>query len=275
MSVPRRTIARPVAAAGEGIHTASPAAVTLRPADAGSGIVFHRADLRAAPAIPARFDHVTDTRRGVTLGASGASVRTVEHLLAACSGLGITDLHVEVRGEELPALDGSAAPYCALLAEAGVVSLDARVEPLRPSEPVWVGAAEASLLAVAAPALRVTYVVPLRHPALGPALSADLVLTEEVFVREVAPARTWGFAAELGALRAEGLARGASTANALVVGPPGYLNPPRWPDEPARHKILDLLGDLALVGRPLAAHLIAVGAGHRLHVAFARALAGG
>lgn len=273
--VRQRTIGCPASARGAGIHTGGEAEVTCAAAPAGAGIVFRRVDLQGMPVIPARLGSVVDVRRGVTLGHGAARVRTVEHLLAAASGLGIANLRVDISGEELPALDGSAAPYCALLAEAGIVEQDGVVEPLRPSAPVWVGSAAAALLAVAGTTLRVTYVVPLAHPALGAALAADVVLDDGAFVREIAAARTWGFAAELDALRAGGLARGASLENALGLGPAGYLNPPRLPDEPARHKILDLVGDLALLGRPLAAHVMAVGGGHRLHLELARALAGG
>lgn len=277
MSAPfqRQTIGRPVSIQGIGIHTGSEAEVTCAPGPAGAGIVFRRVDLEGAPPIPARLESVTDTRRGVTLGRGAAVVRTVEHLLAAAAGLGITSLRVDLRGEELPALDGSAAPYCDLLAGAGLVEQEGEVAPLRPAAPVWVAGGEASVLAVGAGALRVTYVVPLHHPVLGAALAADVAFSDGVFVREIAGARTWGFAAELEALQARGLAAGASEANALGLGPDGYLSPPRMPDEPARHKILDLLGDLALLGRPVAAHVIAVGAGHRLHLELARTLARG
>lgn len=260
---------------GWGIHSGEHAEVTLGPGPVHSGIVFRRVDRRDASPVRATPDAVTDTRRGVTLGEGPSAVRTVEHLLAAAAGLGITNLMVDVVGEEVPVLDGSAALFCRLIEEAGIEEQAASLEPIVPAGPVWVASGDASLLALPARGLRVTYVVPLSHPVLGTALTADVTFAPGVFARDVAPARTWGVAAEVEALRSRGLARGASLENALGLGPEGYLNPPRMPDEPARHKILDLVGDLALLGRPLRAHVIAVGAGHALHVDFARKILGG
>jgi len=268
--VRQRTIRRPASAAGIGIHSGEPVEITCLPAPPGAGILFCRLDLPAAPEIRASVDAVVDTHRGVTLGRGGVRLRTVEHLLAALAGVGVTNLRVEIRGGELPALDGSAAPYCAMLERAGIEEQDGFLEPLRPAAPISVGEGAATVLALPADDLRLTYIVPLHHPVLGAVQVAHAALTEGVFEREIAPARTWGFAADVEKLRGQGLAVGASPDNALGLGPEGYLNPPRMADEPARHKLLDLLGDLALLGRPLAAHVIAVGAGHTLHAALAR-----
>lgn len=266
----QRTIRRPVSVAGLGIHSGAHAEVTCRPAPPDHGIVFVRADGADAAEVRAALEAVTETHRGITLGSGSSAVRTVEHLLAAAVGLGVTNLTVEVRGEELPILDGSARPYCALLADAGIEEQPAAIAPIVLRDPVWVAAGEASILAVPAPALRITYAVPLHHPVLGAGQVADLTVDDGTFVREVAAARTWGFAAEVEKLRAQGLAAGASLEAALGIGPDGYLNPPRMPDEPARHKIVDLIGDLALLGRPLRGHCLAVGAGHALHIELAR-----
>lgn len=268
----QRTIRRPVSVTGAGIHSGARSAVACLPAPPDHGIVFIRTDRPDAAAVRASVDAVSDTHRGVALGRGASSVRTVEHLLAAAHALRITNLVIEVHGEELPILDGSAAPYGRLFLEAGLVDQAAPLVPLVPPAPVWVAAGEASMLALPAPALRVTYVVPLDHPVLGPAQIADLTLDDDAVMPEVTAARTWGFASEVENLRAQGLAGGASLEVALGIGPAGYLNPPRMPDEPARHKIVDLLGDLALLGRPLRAHCIAVGAGHALHIALARRL---
>lgn len=266
----QRTIRRPVSVSGQGIHSGEDAEVTLGPGPAFSGIVFRRLDRADAAPVRAALGTVTDTRRGITLGEGSSAVRTVEHLVAAAAGLGVTNLTVSVRGGEVPILDGSAAPFCALLDDAGIEEQAGSIEPILPSGPVWIAAGGASVLALPASALRITYVVPVGHPVLGAALTADVTFAPGVFARDVAPARTWGFAAEVEALRAQGLARGATPENALGLGPNGYLSPPRMADEPARHKILDLVGDLALLGRPLRAHVIAVGAGHTLHVDLAR-----
>lgn len=273
-SAPQRTIHRAVSVSGAGIHTGAQAEITCRPASVDEGIVFVRSD-RPTPRIRASLHNVTGTQRGVTLGVGSSSVRTVEHLLAAAAGLGITNLLVEVRGEELPILDGSAAPYCALLSSAGITEQAGTIQPVAPRAATWVGEGEATLFAVAATHLRITYVVPLRNTALGAAQVADVTFRDGVFVRDIAPARTWGFAADMEKLRRQGLAAGASLDNALGIGPEGYLNPPRMADEPARHKILDLIGDLALLGRPLLAHVIAVGAGHALHLELVRRLQSG
>lgn len=269
-AAPQRTIRRAVSVSGSGIHTGARAEVTCRPAGLNEGIVFVRGDQPRAPALRASVDAVTDTHRGVTLGRGPSSVRTVEHLLAAAAGLGVTNLLVEVRGDELPILDGSAAPYCALLRAAGLEDQPGTLDPLTLRAPAWVDERGATLLAVASHELRITYVIPLRHGTLGAAQVTDVTVDEDTFVREVAAARTWGFAADVETLRRRGLAAGASLENALGIGSAGYLNPPRMPDEPARHKVLDLVGDLALLGRPLRAHVMAVGAGHAQHIALAR-----
>jgi len=274
-SLRQRTIRRPVSVSGQGIHSGEDAEVTLGPGPIFSGIVFRRLDRADASPVRATLSTVTDTRRGITLGQGSSTVRTVEHLVAAAAGLGVSNLTVSLRGEEVPVLDGSAGPFCALLDDAGIEEQDAAIEPIMPSGPVWVAAGGASILALPASALRITYVVPLGHPVLGAALTADVTFAPGVFARDVAPARTWGFTAEVEALRAQGLARGATAENALGVGPNGYLSPPRMADEPARHKILDLVGDLALLGRPLRAHVIAMGAGHALHVDLARRIVRG
>lgn len=254
--------------AGIGLHSGKMAEVACAPASPHAGIVFVRRDLPVAVPIPARLDAVRDTHRGVTLG-STAVIRTVEHLLAAAAGLGISNLRVEVHGEELPALDGSAMPYVDLLAEAGVKEQPADWPVQQLHAPVWVGGSSAWVLAVPAETLRITYIVPTGHARLGTQI-ADFDARRDRFAEQIAPARTWGFLEDLQELQVAGLALGASTANALGIGPQGYLTPPRFPEEPARHKVLDLIGDLSLLGRPLAAHIIAMGAGHALHIALAR-----
>ncbi len=264
----QRTIRETVTVAGVGLHSGKAATVACAPAPPDSGIVFVRRDLRGAPRIPAGLTTVRDVQRGVTLGQE-VSVRTVEHLLAAAAGLGLANLRVEVEGEELPALDGSAAPYYEVLEKAGVEEQQALWQPLKLGRPIWVEANSAWVLGLPADQFRATYIVPLTHAVLGTQV-VTFDPQRQVFADQIAPARTWGFVEEHDALRAQGLALGASLANALGIGPEGYLIPPRFPDEPARHKVLDLMGDLALLGRPLHAHVIALGAGHALHIEFAR-----
>jgi UDP-3-O-[3-hydroxymyristoyl] N-acetylglucosamine deacetylase len=264
----QRTIGRPVEVCGVGIHTGQDVRLRLMPAPVGTGVVFRRADWPSAP-IPARPDMVSDVRRSVTLGQE-PTVRTVEHLLAAAAGVGVANLAVEVDGPELPILDGSAAPFVEVLQEAGVVEQGAPWDPLVVTEPVWVGRDAAWVLVLPSPGFRATYVVSLREPLGTQVVDFDPQAAD--FLTEIAPARTWGYADELDDLHARGLGRGVASGNALALGPAGYLTPPRLADEPARHKVVDLVGDLALLGRPLSAHVIACGAGHALHVEVVRRL---
>ncbi|HEV8352830.1 MAG TPA: UDP-3-O-acyl-N-acetylglucosamine deacetylase [bacterium] len=268
MTVPRQgTIAGPCGLAGRGLHSGQPARLRCLPAPVDTGIVFAAA--AGGPEIPARLDAVVGTRRGVSLGRGSRVVRTVEHLLAAAHALGIANLRVEVEGDELPVMDGSAQPYVHAFQAAGLLAQDASWPPVVLGHPAWVTHGTSSVLAIPSTELRVTYVVPTGLSALGTQV-VDVPDPPRAFARDLAPARTWGFARELDGLRAEGLALGASEENTLGLGPDGYLWPSRFPDEPARHKVLDLLGDVALLGRPLRAHVIAVAAGHTLHVALAR-----
>jgi UDP-3-O-[3-hydroxymyristoyl] N-acetylglucosamine deacetylase len=262
-----RTLRAPVVLSGIGLHSGLPASVRCLPAPAGAGITFLRTDRPDAAPVRATAEAVTDTARSVTLGGP-PGVRTVEHLLAAAAVLGVGDLRVEVEGEELPALDGSARPIAEAMEAVGVADLKGERRALRLSRPVWVGDGQASVLALPAPGLRLTYVVPLRTPVLG----TQVVDVSAAGLRSLLDARTWGYVEEMDALRAAGLARGAGADNALGIGPAGYTTAPRGADEPARHKALDLLGDLSLLGRPLQAHVIAVAAGHRLHLSLVRAV---
>jgi UDP-3-O-[3-hydroxymyristoyl] N-acetylglucosamine deacetylase len=246
--------------------------ILCRPAPEHAGIVFVRTDVSGSREIRASVAEVSDTRRGVTLGTDPA-IRTVEHLLAAAAVLEISNLRVEVHGEELPILDGSVAPYVEALTAAGVVEQRARRSVQRIADPVWVARETAWMLAIPAPTFRATYIVPLDHPTLGTQV-VDFDLRRHRFATQFAPARTWGFAHELEALQQAGFARGATTDNTLGIGPQGFLSRARFPDEPARHKLVDLVGDLALLGVGLQAHVIACRGGHTLHVDFVRHLAG-
>lgn len=267
----QRTIARSVEVAGEGIHTGAPSVARMLPAPASSGVTFRRMDLPGAPRVAAMLDEVVATSRGVVLGRA-ARIATVEHLLSAVMGLGIDNLLVELDGEELPGGDGSARIFAEALEGAGAVGQGVPRRPIALSEPVWATDGARMIVAVPGPGLRITYMVTADGTPLDPQL-ADFDEARDVFAADIAPARTWGLAGEVEALRARGLARGASPFNVLALGPAGYVNAPRFPNELARHKILDAIGDLALLGRPLRAHIIAVRAGHGLHISLARAIA--
>lgn len=268
-----RTLKAAIDCVGVGVHTGRRVAVALQPAAPGAGIIFHRTDLGAD--IPARFDHVADTRLSTVLALAErpeARVGTVEHLMAAFAGCGVTDCHVELDGPELPILDGSAAPWVFLLDCAGFVEHGAgrRIEVLRTVR-VTDGEAYAELRPGAGLTLALS--IAFDAAAIGrQALTIDL--DELAFRRELAAARTFALASEITALRAAGLARGGSLRNAVVVDGTQVLNPGglRMPDEFVRHKMLDALGDLALAGAPLSARFIGHRSGHALNNQVLRAL---
>ncbi|MDR5695544.1 MAG: UDP-3-O-acyl-N-acetylglucosamine deacetylase [Armatimonadota bacterium] len=269
----QRTIAREAVVEGIGLHSGRLARVVLRPAPAGNGIVFRRVDLAGSPPVRASLDSVGGTDRGVTLRSpvsdlqSPVSVATVEHLLSAAYGLGIDNLAVDVEGEELPAGDGSAIVYVKALREAGVVELDALRSRICLEEAVWAKDDASCIVALPFPRLKARYIVEL--PTLGVQV-ATFDAGSDRYEEAIAPARTWGFLEEAERLRQQGLALGASEENVLVLSHQGYVSTPRFPEEPARHKILDLLGALALLGGEVLGEFLAVGGGHTLHVALAR-----
>ena len=268
---PQQTIASPRTLRGIGLHTGREIEIVLRAAEPGTGVVFRRTD-RPGPDIPARLDQVTGTASCVALGGDGG-VQTVEHLLSAARALGADNLLVEVGGPEIPGMDGSALPFVRALRDAGLRAQDAPRRAVRVHSPAWAADGEAGW-AVALPAahLSITCVVSLRGPA-AQEQAATFDAAAGAYEETIAPARTWGYERDAEALHARGLALGASLENTLAIGATGFLNAPRFPNEPARHKVLDVLGDLALLGAELRAAVIAVRAGHTLHVALARALA--
>jgi UDP-3-O-[3-hydroxymyristoyl] N-acetylglucosamine deacetylase len=236
--------------------------MTLSPAAPDTGILFRASDGTLVPASP---DHVVDSRSATTLGAFGVKVRTVEHLMAAVSGLGIDNLLVELDGAEIPAGDGSAKPFVELLYEAGRMSLPVPRRPLQIADRVRVGDEHRWIEMLPADTFRISYTLETGHPAIGlQAVSLDV--TEKSFVDEIAPARTYGFLQDVPLMRQNGLARGGSLDNAIVVGKRIVLNDSlRYADEFVRHKIVDLIGDLHLLGRPLIGHVVAKNGGHALN----------
>jgi UDP-3-O-[3-hydroxymyristoyl] N-acetylglucosamine deacetylase len=236
--------------------------MTLTPAATGTGIVFRAADGTFIPATP---DHVVDTRSATSIGAFGVRVRTIEHLMAAVSALGIDNLVVEVDAEEIPAADGSARPFVELLYSAGRVSQPSPREPLTVTEPIRVGDENRWLQIIPSDSLRISYTLDHRHPAIGLQV-ASVAVTETTFVDEIAAARTYGFLKDVPMMRQNGLARGGSLDNAVVVGKRIVLNDSlRFADEFVRHKILDVVGDLGVLGRPVMGHVIGRNAGHALN----------
>ena len=271
---PRRTLAAPTAPlAGVGLHSGADASVRVLPAPAGAGRVFR--DAVTGQAIPARAENGEESQRCTVLRAGGGAVQTVEHLLSALAALGVDDAVVEVRGGELPAADGSAAPYVAWLRGAGLRDQTdgVPVSALTPDVPLLVSDGGILLAALPAPHFRATVLLDYPQPWIGTqAVTFDAAADD---YDAIAPARTFGFVRELDWLHARGLALGASRDNAVALGEDGYETPLRFPDELARHKMLDLIGDLALVGVPLCAEIIAVRPSHALNVRLARRLAEG
>lgn len=267
----QRTIAHPVTIKGAGLHSGAPAVARLLPTPVGTGIAFLRSDVAGATPIAARLEEVVATARSVVLGGP-VRVATVEHLMSSAAGLGIDNLLVEVEGEELPCGDGSALIFVEALGAAGAVDQDAPRVPIVLDEPVWASEGGSMIAALPAGWFQVTYVVTANASSMARQM-AEFSEDLDDYAASIAPARTWGMAAEIEALRAQGMARGVSLETVLAIGPDGFLNEPRFPNEMARHKILDAIGDLALLGRPVRAHIVAVRAGHGLHVALAREIA--
>lgn len=244
--------------------------VAVHPARDG-GIRFVR---ESAPmvTIPAHLSAVRSTARRTVLAADGYSVATTEHLLAALYALGVDHARVVVDGEELPALDGSAGEYVEAIRSVGLTTLPQPRKPLVLRQPVWWREGDAHLLALPSTGLRISYVLEYAHPLVGTQV-ASFAVTPETFGEAIAPARTFGFLEWAEALRARGLALGASPENTVVIAPDRILAPLRFADEFVRHKVLDLIGDLALLGRPLRAHVIAIRGGHATNVALAKRIA--
>jgi UDP-3-O-[3-hydroxymyristoyl] N-acetylglucosamine deacetylase len=267
----QRTVAKPIGCRGVGLHTGSPVSLTLKPAPPDHGVVF-----RVMPEgldIPARPESLINGHYATTIGRAGVELQTVEHLLAATGSLGIDNLLVEVDAHELPAMDGSSAPFVSLLYAAEPEEQPAPRRPLHVTEPIRVGDESRWIQIVPGPELRVSYTLDLDHPAVGVQV-VSIEPTELRFVEEIASARTYGFLRDLELLRRQGLARGGSLDNAVVVGEERVLNASlRFRDEFVRHKILDLIGDLALLGRPVVGHVIARNAGHTLHHRLVREIA--
>lgn len=271
-----RTLERPVALSGIGVHSGETSSLTFQPDSNGPGIRFRRVDLKGSPEIPADLDHVAGTELGTMLAApSGESVRTVEHVMAALSAVGISRTVVELDGPEPPILDGSFQGYLEPLQRAGTVELEDDVPAVRISIPLTLDDLPGSARYVVTPSdtFRVSATIEFDHPAIGRQYGSFL-LDNRGFASEISPARTFGFESEADALRARGLACGASLENTVVLNEEGILNDClRFSDEFLRHKVGDIAGDLALLGARLETHVIAERPSHQGNIALARALA--
>ncbi len=275
--VPQRTLRAAIGCTGIGLHSGARIALRLLPGAPDSGIVFRRTDL-AGVEIPARHDHVVDTRLNTTLGLPGgpeAIVGTVEHVMSALAGMGIDNAVVEVDGAEVPVMDGSAAPFVFLIECAGVVAQDAPRQVVEVLRPIRVAEGEGFVTLLPASFQGLALEAEIDYPAAAVRRQGRaLRLTPAAYKADLAAARTFGFAEEVEALRAAGLARGGSLKNAVVVSGARILNEGglRFADEFVRHKLLDMVGDLALSGLALNARVVARRPGHRLNNQALRAL---
>ena len=270
----QQTLAEKVSCTGIGLHGGRAVQLTLQPARANTGIVLVRTDRTHPVEIPARPQSLRSTRFATVLGRGDASVGTVEHLLAALYGLGIDNARVEVDGPELPVMDGSAASFVYLIRSAGIFAQREPRRVLRCRRPVEVRDGERRIRLEPARGFRISYAVEFDHPAIGrQELYVDSPSAER-FERDISAARTFGFLDQVDALWRAGLARGGSLDNTVVLDAERVLNPGglRWPDEFVRHKVLDLFGDLALLGVPIQGHVRVERGGHALHQALVAAL---
>lgn len=263
----QRTLRRPISCAGIGLHSGNKVTLSLKPAPADTGIRFRRTDLGNLE-IPATVSNLASMQYATGLACDAGSVETVEHLLAALVSLGIDNVYVELNHSEVPIMDGSASPFIYLIHEAGVKRLAAPRRYLKVVRPIALSRGDKRIALYPSDHFKVTYSISFDHPLLRHQ-SRTLHITEESFCDEIAPARTFGFLKEVEMLRQNGLALGGSLDNAVVLGETGVLNALRFEDEFVRHKILDVIGDLALVGYPIIGHLVAHRGGHALHTEFA------
>lgn len=268
----QRTVARPAEATGIGLHTGQETTVRVKPGEPGTGIVFVRTDIPGYARVAAVIQNRVLQQRRTALKDKEAEVHTVEHLLSAAMALGLDNLEVELDGIELPGLDGSARPFVELLQRAGIHEQEAPVKPIVVREPIEVSHGDASLIALPYPnGLRISYT--LDYPSIPtlPSMFYSAELTEERYVSDIAPARTYCLRREGEMLLAAGLGKGANRENTVVLEDDGTVEGvKRFPDEPVRHKVLDLIGDVALAGAPIHAHLIAVKSGHELNAALVK-----
>ncbi|MFQ5889894.1 MAG: UDP-3-O-acyl-N-acetylglucosamine deacetylase [Gemmatimonadota bacterium] len=269
----QRTIGGPVALEGTGLHTGRPVRAMLLPAEADTGLVFRRMDLDGTPEIRASSENVSGVEWETVIGSGDVVVRTIEHLLAALAAAGVDNVEIQLEGEEPPALDGSSESWCRVIEEVGVTEQEARPITIVIEEPLYVRDDDSTYTVVPYPGYRVSAQIDFEHGTIGRQF-ASVEVEREAFCREVAAARTFGFERWQQPLTAKGLALGASHENTIVLTDEG-LAPGvelRFPDEFVRHKIIDLIGDLALIGARIRGHVFAERPSHRGNVKLARRL---
>lgn len=259
----QRTIKTETEISGMGIHTGQKVCARFKPLPEDSGVIFSRVDLPGSPRINAHISNLIDARYALTLSYDGATVTTVEHFLAALSGLGIDNILVELDGPELPILDGSALPFIKLIAESGIEEQAKGKEFLILQDAVWITEEDRYVIFLPGEEFRVTYTIDYEHPMLG-AQFASMAITQQSFIKDLAPARTFGFVKDIQKLKEMGLIKGASEENVVPIEEDKFLVQLRHEKEFVYHKILDLIGDLYLLGKPLLGHVLVAKGGHAL-----------
>ena len=266
MDYKQRTLMNEVGCTGIGLHTGEKVKINLRPAPANSGIKFVRTDLKGRPEVEVRFDNVFDTTLATTIGTNGCKVSTIEHLMAAFFGLGIDNAVVELDGPEVPIMDGSAAPFVFLIKSGDVREQKSPKQFIVITKPFKVDDGNRSVCIYPSKELKITYMIDFQHPLLR-YQEYELTFSGRDFVREISTARTFGFMKDVETLKKNGFARGGSLDNAVVIDDFRIINEDglRFDDEFVRHKILDFIGDISIVGSPIIGHFVVKKSGHFLN----------
>ncbi len=274
----QHTIKKETSISGIGLHTGKAVQVKFKPAGADSGINFVRSDLAGRPMIKADIRNVSSTVRGTNLSAFAKAsadrggINTVEHILSALYALSVTNLEIELNGSEPPSLDGSSKPYCDLIIEAGIAAQGYQTGCIEVKEPVFAAEEGKCLIAVPSDRFEVSFMINYPMDFIGTQFY-KFEFSGRDYVNEIAPARTYGFMDEIKTLNRRGLALGADPENAVAIGKDGYLTKLRFRDELVRHKILDLIGDLSLLGTRIKGHIIGIKSGHDLNIKLVKKLA--
>ncbi|PJZ70194.1 UDP-3-O-[3-hydroxymyristoyl] N-acetylglucosamine deacetylase [Leptospira perolatii] len=266
----RKTIKDSIRIKGIGLHSGKEVNLIAHPAPSGTGIVFEYRKGNDKASLPVELSNVVDTSNATTLGDGLHKIQTVEHIMAAIFSLGITDMILEIDAVEIPIMDGSSLPFLDAFESIGYTEFEETIDPIFVQNPLWVVDGDKYLVILPSKEWKVTYTIDFPHPLLkGQSITIDL--NREVLKKEILPARTFGFLRDVEALQARGLAMGGSLDNAIVLTQDGYLNESlRYENECVRHKILDLVGDLSIAGRPIIGHYLASKAGHALDISMAK-----
>ena len=265
----QRTLSKAVSCTGVGVHSGKQVNLAIKPGPTNHGIKFVRLDLPDHPCVNAHFNKVVDTSLATVLGSDGFIVSTIEHLMASFAGLSIDNAIVEIDAYEVPIMDGSAGPFTELILSAGVMTQDAPRCFFVVNQPIEFKDHDRFICIYPAETFKITYTIEFDHPMV-PKQSYALEVSDDLFEREIAQARTFGFLHEVEYLKRYGFARGGSLDNAIVIDQDAILNNEglRYPDEFVRHKILDCIGDFSLLGMPVLGHIVANKAGHKFNHAF-------